>query len=257
MFWSGDKLKENLESLVTTEDGTTNGISVDCAAISLTIGDEVYITPSDPDNSKDTGVKKKLTAEKSQFVIPKGQFAFLLTSEIISVPANAMALISFKASYKFKGLINVSGFHVDPGWKGRLTFSVYNAGPLDITIERGDPFALIWFANLDRDSSPEFRKSGNNPPKTLDSKLISNMSGEVFSPVKLKSEIESLKKEMLTLESKIITRYSTVVFAIFIAILGFGLRNYIFSGINGITGMNIFPQTSEAPSQLNQKNSGE
>ena len=79
---------------------------VDCAAISLTLGDEVYITPSDPDNSKDTGVKKKLTKDKSQFVIPKGQFAFLITNEIISVPRDALAFISFKAKYKFKGLIS-------------------------------------------------------------------------------------------------------------------------------------------------------
>lgn len=249
MFWSGDKLKERLSDLVTYEDGTTEGIAVDCAAVSLTVGDEVYITPSDPDNSKDTGVKKKLTDDKSQFVIPKGQFAFLLTHEVVSIPDDAMALISFKASYKFKGLINVSGFHVDPGWKGRLTFSVYNAGPLDITIERRDAFALIWFADLDRHSSPEFKKTVKNPQKTLDSKLISNMSGEVFSPVKLKSEIDSLKKDMLTLESRIITRYSTVVFAIFITILGFGMRNYIFTGINDLTGKNIFPASKEVPSQ--------
>lgn len=250
MFWSGDKLNEKLKDLVTYEDGTTKGIFVDCAAVSLTVGDEVYITPSDPDNSKDTGVKKKLTDDKSQFVIPKGQFAFLLTHEIVSIPDDAMALISFKASYKFKGLINVSGFHVDPGWKGRLTFSVYNAGPLDITIERRDAFALIWFADLDRHSSLEFKKTVKNPQKSLDSKLISNMSGEVFSPVKLKSEIDSLKKEMLTLESRIITRYSTVVFAVFITILGFGMRNYLFSGINDLTGKSIFPVSKEVPSPV-------
>ena len=58
-----------------------------------------------------------------------GQFAFLLTDEIVEVPDSAMALISIKAKIKWRGLINVSGFHVDPGFKGRLIFSVYNAGP--------------------------------------------------------------------------------------------------------------------------------
>lgn len=240
MFWSGDKLKEKLSSIVISEDGSIANIKVDCAAVSLTVGDEVYITPSDPDNSKDTGVKKKLTDEKSQFVIPKGQFAFLLTSEIISVPSDALAFISFKASYKFKGLINVSGFHVDPGWNGRLTFSVYNAGPLDITLEKGDTFALIWFADLDRASSNDYIYKTPTPlPTTLNSKLISNMTGEVFSPTKLKGEIDALKKEILTLESKIVTRYSTVIFAIFVAILGFGMRDVIFKAINDFTGTQL------------------
>ena len=258
MFWSGDKLKEELKNIVTNEDGSIDNIKVDCAAVSLTVGDEVYITPSDPDNSKDTGVKKKLTNDKSQFVIPKGQFAFLLTNEIIFVPDDALALISFKATYKFKGLINVSGFHVDPGWSGRLTFSVYNAGPLDITLEKGDPFALIWFANLDRVSSDKYKKKAtDSPPKSLDSKLISNMSGEVFSPVKLKSELDALKKEILTLESKIITRYSTVIFAIFITILGFGMRDKILNAVNDFIGTNFFTvQQPSSPEQNPGKETG-
>lgn len=247
MFWSGDKLQEQLDCLAENEEGNQIGIEVDCAAISLTLGDEVYITPSDPDNSKDTGVKKKLTKDKSQFVIPKGQFAFLITNEIISVPRDALAFISFKAKYKFKGLINVSGFHVDPGWRGRLTFSVYNAGPLDITLEKGDKFALIWYANLDRTSTEKYVKKDKNIPKSLNSDLISNMSGEVFSPVKLKSELDALKKDILTLKSKIVTRYSTVIFAVFVTILGFGLRDHIFQAVNDLTGLDLFPTQEQQP----------
>lgn len=67
-------------------------------------------------------MKRVLTEKKSQFTIPKGQFALLITEEIVKVPNNALAFISFKAKYKYKGLINVSGFHVDPGWYGKLTF---------------------------------------------------------------------------------------------------------------------------------------
>lgn len=245
MFWSGDTLKERRGSLVINENG--NDAKVDCSALSLTVGNEVYITPSDPDNSKDTGVKKVLTKEKSQFVIPKGQFAFLLTQEIIKVPDDALAFISFKATYKFKGLINVSGFHVDPGWNGKLTFSVYNAGPSDITLEMGDPFALIWYADLDKKSSPEYRKNITIPEPGLRSKLISDMSGEVFSPFKLKSELDELRKEINSLEGKIVSRYSAVVFAVFVAILGFGLRDKLFISINEITHYPVFNVDTQKP----------
>ena len=48
------------------------------------------------------------------------------------------------------GLVNVSGFHVDPGYKGRLKFAVYNAGGSDIKLTRGDAIFLIWFSELDK-----------------------------------------------------------------------------------------------------------
>ena len=143
MFWSGFKLKKNIQTLLP--DNKVEG-NIDCASIALTLGSEVYITPS---SDTDTKVKKILTDEDPQFIIPKGQFALLITEEVVKVPSEAIAFISFKAKYKYKGLINVSGFHVDPGWKGRLTFSVYNAGPSDVVLEKGNPFALIWYADLD------------------------------------------------------------------------------------------------------------
>jgi hypothetical protein len=40
-----------------------------------------------------------------------------------------MAFISMRTAFKFKGLVNISGFHVDPGYKGKLIFAVFNASP--------------------------------------------------------------------------------------------------------------------------------
>ena len=73
------------------------------------------------------------------------------------------------------------------------------------------------------------------------------MSGEVFSPVKLKSELDALKKDILTLESKIVTRYSTVIFAVFVTILGFGLRDHLFKAVNDLTGLDLFPAHEQQP----------
>jgi dCTP deaminase len=72
----------------------------------------------------------------------------LLTEERVNIPLHKIAFISIKASIKLRGLINVSGFHVDPGFKGNLVFSVYNAGVTPISLEKSDPYFLIWFADL-------------------------------------------------------------------------------------------------------------
>lgn len=70
---------------------------------------------------------------------PPGQFAFILAEETVRVPPSAMAFISMRATFKMKGLVNVSGFHVDPGWNGPLIFAVHNAGPGPVHLQRGLP----------------------------------------------------------------------------------------------------------------------
>lgn len=222
MFLSGNTLQERLGEFIDVGDGSP--VKVDCAAIELTVGDEIYVTPSDDKASR---VKILLEEKKPQFEIPRGQFALITTKEIVKVPSGYLALISFKAKYKFKGLINVSGFHVDPGWNGQLTFSVFNAGPGNVVLEKGDEFALIWYAELDQDSAEKYRKNISEPVKGLDSKKVTDMTGEVYSPFKLKSELDELKKEVLTLESKIVNRYAAVLFAVFSAFVLYIFRNQL------------------------------
>ena len=52
---------------------------------------------------------------------PPGQFAFLLTKEVVSVPADALAFISIRVKTKFRGLVNVSGW---PGCNGSSSSQV-------------------------------------------------------------------------------------------------------------------------------------
>jgi hypothetical protein len=64
----------------------------------------------------DTAFRKRNQSEA--FTIPPGQFAFLLTKEVVSVPADALAFISIRVKTKFRGLVNVSGWHdlTLPSW---------------------------------------------------------------------------------------------------------------------------------------------
>jgi dCTP deaminase len=119
---------------------------VTCGAYELGMGAEAFITS--------TADKVKIQLDdRESFVIPPGQLALLLTEERIKVPLNSIAFISMKFGVKRRGLINVSGFHVDPGFEGHLKFSVYNAGSNPITVTRGDRLFLIWYANLDGETS--------------------------------------------------------------------------------------------------------
>jgi dCTP deaminase len=103
-----------------------------------------------------------------------------------------------RAGLKFKGLINVSGFHVDPGWEGRLVFGVYNAGPKTLMLERGQELFLIVFGSLDRPSNITYPGSNHN---RLGIKLewAEGMAGQVFSPMALQRQMLEIQQTQRSL----------------------------------------------------------
>jgi dCTP deaminase len=188
MFWSGETLSERLADLIEPFAPER----VDCAAYTLSVGPEVYVSPNEEALDPATVTMRKL-AMGDAFTIPPGQFAFLLTEEIVAVPADALAFISVRAKIKFRGLVNVSGFHVDPGYRGQLTFAVFNAGPGPIHLKRGQPIFLIWYASLDRESA--FKKDGP-VHMGIDIGLITGIAGELQSFAGLSKRIKDIDKAL-------------------------------------------------------------
>jgi dCTP deaminase len=146
----------------------------------------------------------KAASTDQPFVIPPGQFAFLQTEEVVSVPVDAMAFISMKATFKMKGLVNVSGFHVDPGWKGPLLFAVYNAGPQTVHLQRGLRLFLIWIADLDL---PSDRHKTTALDRGIPPTFITNLTGgqDTFFELdkRFKEEVKRLEKESRDLEKRV------------------------------------------------------
>lgn len=188
MFWSGETLSERLKSLIDPFIPER----VDCAAYTLAIGPELYVSPNDQTADPTTVTVRKLN-EAEAFTIPPGQFAFLLTEEVVSVPADALAFISIRAKTKFRGLVNVSGFHVDPGYRGQLTFAVFNAGPLPIHLKRGQRIFLIWYASLDCET--RFKKDGTIH-RGIDPELVTSVAGELQSFAGLSKKVKDVDKAL-------------------------------------------------------------
>ena len=143
-FWSGDELARRLPKLIDP----FNPDMIDCAACELCMGEEVYVSPSRHEEAPAAETVRTLKKADPCFAIPPGQFALLITEEEVTVPDDAIAFISMKSKIKFNGLVNVSGFHVDPGYRGKILFAVFNAGPKPVHVKRGDRLLLIWYANL-------------------------------------------------------------------------------------------------------------
>lgn len=236
-FWSGETLKEEVKNCILSEYDTND---IDCAAYTLHVGSEVFITPDHYETNPSQNNKKQLE-HRETFTIPSGQFAFLLTEEIIQVSNKSLAFISIKATMKFKGLINVSGFHVDPGYKGRLIFSVFNAGPIPIKLQRGMPLFLMWYADLDKETN---QLKNNKPVTEIDLKIIDPIHGPIFSPQEISKSVtefkEDIRKEIHTIDKKVsnLRLIAGIVLALIIGAASYKIK-HLMDEVDKLTKKNI------------------
>ena len=174
-FWSGEKLCSRGDSIFVP----FNCNQIDRNAYVLRMGNRYYRT-ADEDQAGKVQVRTILS-DNEAFQIPPGQFAFLLCKEAIKVPNNAMAFISMRTPLKFRGLINVSGFHVDPGYNGQLVYAVFNAGPSPVQVKENDLAFKIWFCDLDKESSPPYVADPDEGLHDISNELVHGMSREILS----------------------------------------------------------------------------
>lgn len=169
----------------------TSGIvsPLDCGKIKngayeLSLGSQVFQTGSKPKIVKNLENGEKICIEP-------GQFALLLTKETVDIPKDKIGFISIKARIKFQGLINVSGFHVDPNFKGQLLFSVYNAGPSSIFLSQGTSYFPLWLSELGE--SQQYSGSHNCQNQIPDDPIAALSQGEIASPNELSKRINENK----------------------------------------------------------------
>ena len=111
---------------------------------------------------------------------------------MVKVCLGEIAFISMRAKTKYRGLVNVSGFHVDPGFNGHLTFAVFNAGPVAVHLRQGQPIFLIWYANIS-DPVSEPREPG---PWRIESDWISGIGGKLHSLASLASSVTEVEQKL-------------------------------------------------------------
>jgi len=203
MFWSGQTwLNRGLEVVRHSFDAK----NIDCAAYKLSVGDQYFITPKPGENLAQVGIRRLRSYnpqrpwnslhEKDSFSIPPGQFAYIITKEEVTIPQECLGFISLSTGFKFGGLINVSGFHVDPGYKGRLIYAVFNAGPNNVTIEYGQKLFPLWIAQTDSGGDYTFKKDGI---KNIDANFVNKINSPIYSVQDFSSRIRKIEVIMTTL----------------------------------------------------------
>ena len=205
-FWGGARLAEEVEKRKIVSP--FNPKLIDCNSYTLCMGDEYYITPeagySLRKSRKKSLISKsyfspsdnKFVNKSETFTIPPGQFAFLLSQQVVKIPDDVMGFISLRSGIKFRGLINVSGFHVDPGFEGKLIYSVFNAGPSSFSIGLGDPLFKLWLADLDGEVRKDYVFSCSEPQLEIPNSLVSDVAKSVSSVQQMDTRVKALETKM-------------------------------------------------------------
>ena len=184
-IWSSETLERELPNLVKPYRVSH---VVNCA-YELSMGNQAWITSTD---QQETRISVNLR-EDERVNVPPGQFAHLLIDESVQIPNNAVGLLSMKSKVKMRGLVNVSGFHVDPGYKGKLVFAVFNAGSSAITIKQKEPTFLLWYVSLDQPTKDLY--SGSRKDSTdIESHQLMNLNGPTYNPTALAERVAVLEQ---------------------------------------------------------------
>ncbi len=215
-FWTTQRIRDALSSQ-TPPVLKPKLERVNNACYEMALGPEAFITST-------AGTKQPFKPGE-QIRIPPGQFGLLLTEEELALPLDILAFISIKASKKFSGLVNVSGFHVDPGFRGHLKFSVYNAGSESIVLDVGERLFPIWFYQLSENNLDAYNGK-HQGQLTITSEDVERLQGEVASPGSLKMQIDELRSTIshwkAATTGALITAVATALAAIFAAVMKFG-----------------------------------
>lgn len=152
----------------------------------LRLGEDVYVTTE--------RVPKKLNIMGRDGVvsIEPGEFGILMTHEYIFVPPDLIGFISIRLTHKQKGLVNISGFHVDPGFYGRLMFAVFNAGPNDVPLRYKVPVFMIMFNELSK-NGPKVKESRWMGMENIPIETLSGLRGTSVSVRNLDERIRKLE----------------------------------------------------------------
>jgi len=109
------------------------------------------------------------------------------------MPDDLLAFITLRNTFKMQGLINVSGFHVDPTHKGTLVFAVNNIGPSDIRLRLLEPTFTIFFSQVDGKIEGSRTPFGTELPL----QYVQLLGGSSITLARLQKEFEELRFKLL------------------------------------------------------------
>jgi deoxycytidine triphosphate deaminase len=214
----GKELVPPLVSATKPEIGRWDS-KIQPASLDLTIGRIFLPVEGDSDDK---------IYEESSLSLGQGETAVVETHEYLSLPRTVAAIGFPPATVSRDGLLLTNPGHVDPGYAGRLKFTVINLGKKPIQLSSGKPICTLLFFSIPApDYAYDQLDKMDKPASPSDLALLSRLSRDFLT---FNDRIkESVKSELKS--AQLSTPIISGVVALFLTIVASMIANY-FSGVN-------------------------
>jgi deoxycytidine triphosphate deaminase len=157
--------------------------------------------------------------------IPSFDVVVLTTTETLCLPRYMIARWNIRVRHAYEGLLWVGAPQVDPGFRGRLACPIYNLSDKPVTLNVGDPFAVMDFVkttpfNGELDEAHGGPKRYPLPTRrVLEDYCIHDFRSALFH--KAGEKMEEVDDSIRNLENRfaIFTQLSLAIFALVIAVV--------------------------------------
>jgi dCTP deaminase len=120
------------------------------ASVDLRIsGDALVLEGKETDFGKKQAYRK---TKGKEVILPPKTHVLLRTLEWVELPNDVGGMTKLRSSLSRVGVMFNNAGWVDPGFKGTLTMSVFNANDCPLRIAKGTRFAQLILMRLDRES---------------------------------------------------------------------------------------------------------
>lgn len=146
--------------------------SIQPASIDCRLGDHFLLVEENQMDiiSLDTEIKyREITSET--ITIPPHSFLLATTQEYVEVPNNLTAFVEGRSSIGRIGLFIQNAGWVDPGFKGRITLELYNAGSMPIRLQAGKRICQLVFCLMDQAAEKPYAGKYQGQKMTVGSKV--------------------------------------------------------------------------------------
>ncbi|HLQ15220.1 MAG TPA: hypothetical protein VK256_05110 [Candidatus Eisenbacteria bacterium] len=136
--------------------------------------------------------------ERANLVIRPGELVYVMSEETVDLPNDMRADLSLKRKISHLGIMVLGGSSIDPGYKGKLIFALYNLSTRPFPLQAGNKLIAAQFYRLGPGEQPPATSKPPEPLYAFPDDLVQLMA--VYEPATAEGLRQSLHDLTRTVE---------------------------------------------------------